>query len=87
MASPKVNTPSPPPPAPSTPPSAQTASTGAQSAANYGDNAKTVATSQANASADMAAQDALAQIARQMALNEAKNSLIKKGGDGMKAGI
>jgi hypothetical protein len=35
----------------------------------------------------MAASDALAAIARQVGLNDAKNALIKKGGDAMKSGI
>jgi hypothetical protein len=55
--------------------------------ADLGENKGTVDNAQKTASQDMAASDALAAIARQVSLNDAKNALFKKGGDALKGGI
>ena len=54
-------------------------------AANFGDAAETIAAARASAITTMAAQDEIARIQNEIALNQAKNSVIEELGKGVKA--
>lgn len=62
-----------------------TASNVASTAGAYGDAASTIAAAQASAAATIAAQDAIAKIQNEIALDQAKDSVIEELGKGVKA--
>ncbi|NVM77631.1 hypothetical protein FHW83_003449 [Duganella sp. SG902] len=53
--------------------------------ADFGDAASTIAAARASSLATMAAQDEIARIQNEIALNQAKNSVIEELGKGVKA--
>ena len=66
-------------------PTASTVSNVASTAGNFGAAAETIAAAEASARITMAAQDKIAQIQNEIALNQAKNQIIEELGKGVKA--